>query len=170
MQPAVGAATIARIESEHDVGAVHRTRIAAKNLRYLVETLEPRAAATEVAADLSSLQDELGVVHDMQLLLDGAPARRDRDRGRRSKHEASSSCVQARSSRKIDTASPSSCGSDRSRDDGELAAHAPGIGPTNRSRTSAERVGRARRRTHRCSGGEPRERNFEGGPNDFKKG
>jgi CHAD domain-containing protein len=52
-----------------DGEAIHATRIAAKKLRYVVETLEPSDAAG-VAAMLSELQDSLGAVHDMQLLVE----------------------------------------------------------------------------------------------------
>jgi CHAD domain-containing protein len=57
-----------RVESLTDAGAIHATRIAAKKLRYLAETLEPSAAA-DIAQALSELQDVLGAVHDMQLLV-----------------------------------------------------------------------------------------------------
>ena len=58
----------ARIEELTDVEAIHATRIAAKKLRYVAETLElPEAADTAQA--LSELQDVLGTVHDMQLLV-----------------------------------------------------------------------------------------------------
>ena len=59
----------ARIEELTDIEAIHATRIAAKKLRYVAETLElPEAADTAQA--LSELQDVLGTVHDMQLLVE----------------------------------------------------------------------------------------------------
>ena len=61
---------IEAIESEHDVPGIHRTRIAAKKLRHVVETLEPRPAAAEVTLQLAELQDALGAARDMQLLVD----------------------------------------------------------------------------------------------------
>lgn len=57
------------LESLADTDAIHATRIAAKKVRYVVETLEGDAAA-EIADALSELQDTLGAVHDMQLLVD----------------------------------------------------------------------------------------------------
>jgi CHAD domain-containing protein len=58
----------ARVEVLTDVAAIHATRIAAKKLRYLAETLESTEAA-DAAQALSELQDVLGAVHDMQLLV-----------------------------------------------------------------------------------------------------
>jgi CHAD domain-containing protein len=58
----------ARIEALTDGDAIHATRIAAKKIRYVAETLESTEAA-DVAQLLSELQDVLGSVHDMQLLV-----------------------------------------------------------------------------------------------------
>ena len=61
---------IEAIESEHDIPGIHQTRIAAKKLRYVVETLDPRPAAAEVTRALIELQDALGAARDLQLLVD----------------------------------------------------------------------------------------------------
>lgn len=60
---------LARVETLADADAIHAARIAAKTLRYVVETLETRDAES-VAESLSRLQDVLGAVHDMQSFVD----------------------------------------------------------------------------------------------------
>jgi CHAD domain-containing protein len=53
-----------RVESLDDARAIHRVRIAAKRLRYLLETIaDPTAAA--LVERVTALQDSLGVCHDM---------------------------------------------------------------------------------------------------------
>lgn len=59
-----------RIESAASIEPAHRARIAAKRLRYLLETLDTFPTALESAAQLSKLQDLLGASHDMRLLVD----------------------------------------------------------------------------------------------------
>ena len=58
------ARAIARVESLDDADRIHRVRIAAKRLRYLVETI-PAEEARGLAERLSQLQDVLGASHDM---------------------------------------------------------------------------------------------------------
>lgn len=53
-----------RIKGSSDIRGVHRARIAAKRLRYLLETLDPGSGADKLVAGLSDLQDMLGVAHD----------------------------------------------------------------------------------------------------------
>jgi CHAD domain-containing protein len=55
---------IDRIESADDASKIHRARIAAKRLRYLLETIAEPAAAP-LAEHLTKLQDVLGASHDM---------------------------------------------------------------------------------------------------------
>lgn len=55
---------IDRIDSATDFDAAHRARIAAKRLRYLLETLNGDPDAAALVARLTSLQEILGVVHD----------------------------------------------------------------------------------------------------------
>lgn len=57
------------IESEDDIAKIHKTRIAAKRLRYIVETLDARADAAQAAERLTAVQDQLGATHDMHLLV-----------------------------------------------------------------------------------------------------
>jgi len=58
------AKAIERIESPTDVVAAHRARIAAKRLRYLLETLNGDSDTAAIVARLTELQEVLGVVHD----------------------------------------------------------------------------------------------------------
>lgn len=53
-----------RIESADDAGRIHRVRIAAKRLRYVLDTID-EPAATSLAKQLAELQDGLGISHDM---------------------------------------------------------------------------------------------------------
>lgn len=53
-----------RIKSPGDVEAAHRARIAAKRLRYLLESLGGDPDAKALVAKLAALQGALGVVHD----------------------------------------------------------------------------------------------------------
>lgn len=64
------ARAIERIESKTDFEAAHRARIAAKRLRYLLETLNGDTDAAAMIARLRSLQDMLGVVHDSHRVAD----------------------------------------------------------------------------------------------------
>lgn len=59
-----------RIESADDLDGIHAARIAAKALRYLLNTLSAYPAATATATQLSELQDTLGLVHDLAPLVD----------------------------------------------------------------------------------------------------
>jgi CHAD domain-containing protein len=59
---------VARIESLDDARAIHRVRIAAKRLRYLLEPIADPAAASLVER-LTALQDRLGLCHDMHGLV-----------------------------------------------------------------------------------------------------
>jgi CHAD domain-containing protein len=62
-------ARIDRVQSSTDVGAMHRCRIAAKRLRYLLEALAEFPQAKEVTAQLVDLQDSLGTVRDLRLFV-----------------------------------------------------------------------------------------------------
>ncbi len=62
------ARAVKRARSAHDVGAAHRARIAAKQLRYLLEPLDADPRAADLIARLTVLQDRLGEFHDAQLL------------------------------------------------------------------------------------------------------
>lgn len=53
-----------RIRSPGDVASAHRARIAAKRLRYLLETLAANKDAAALVVTLADLQEMLGVVHD----------------------------------------------------------------------------------------------------------
>jgi len=55
---------LGRIESPADFEGIHRARIAAKRLRYLLETLNGDPAAVALVKRLSGLQDALGHSHD----------------------------------------------------------------------------------------------------------
>ena len=59
---------IDRIESLDDADAIHRVRIAAKRLRYLLEPIGAPTAASLVER-LTALQDSLGICHDMHGLV-----------------------------------------------------------------------------------------------------
>lgn len=54
-----------RIEAAGDVDEMHAARIAAKALRYLLDAMTMYPEATDTAAQLSELQDMLGLVHDL---------------------------------------------------------------------------------------------------------
>lgn len=58
------AKAIDRIESQKDVAVAHRARIAAKRLRYLLETLNGHSGAKATVERLMGFQELLGVVHD----------------------------------------------------------------------------------------------------------
>ena len=55
---------VRRARSITDVASLHRARIAAKRLRYLIETLVSNASASALVVTLAELQDTLGVAHD----------------------------------------------------------------------------------------------------------
>jgi len=57
-----------RIESPDDSGHIHRVRIAAKRLRYVLETIDDPAAA-KLAKQLTEVQDRLGISHDMHAIV-----------------------------------------------------------------------------------------------------
>jgi len=59
-----------RVRSTTDVGAIHRCRIAAKRLRYLLEALDEFPQATAATEQLVALQDWLGTVRDLRLFVD----------------------------------------------------------------------------------------------------
>jgi CHAD domain-containing protein len=59
-----------RIDAVKDLDEIHAARIAAKALRYLLNALADFAAASEIASQLSELQDTLGLVHDLSPLVD----------------------------------------------------------------------------------------------------
>jgi CHAD domain-containing protein len=61
------AGRIDRVHSTSDAGAIHRCRIAAKRLRYLLEALDEFSQARETTAQLVNLQDALGTVRDLRL-------------------------------------------------------------------------------------------------------
>lgn len=63
------ATRIDRVQSASDVGAIHRCRIAAKRLRYVLEALDEFGQAKDVTAQLVSLQDSLGTVRDLHLFV-----------------------------------------------------------------------------------------------------
>jgi len=68
------AAALARhldlIRSTGDADDVHATRIQSKRLRYLLEPLAAEAApAADAVAELRRLQDELGELHDLHVLI-----------------------------------------------------------------------------------------------------
>jgi hypothetical protein len=58
------------IKSKTDFKAAHRARIAAKRLRYLLETLDVDPDVSALVARLVSLQDMLGGVHDSHRVAD----------------------------------------------------------------------------------------------------
>jgi CHAD domain-containing protein len=58
-----------RVDSANDIGAIHRCRIAAKRLRYLLEALDEFVLAKEATASLVEMQDALGDVRDLRLFL-----------------------------------------------------------------------------------------------------
>ncbi len=57
-----------RARAAHDVGSAHRARIAAKQLRYLLEPLDADTRVADLVSRLTTLQDRLGEFHDAQLL------------------------------------------------------------------------------------------------------
>lgn len=59
-----------RVHTADEVGAIHRCRIAAKRLRYLLEALDDFPPAKEATARLVELQNALGAVRDLRLFLD----------------------------------------------------------------------------------------------------
>ena len=62
------ARAVKRARAAHDVGAAHRARIAAKQLRYLLEPLDADPRVADLIGRLTVLQDRLGEFHDAQLL------------------------------------------------------------------------------------------------------
>lgn len=60
--------SLARVGSRADVDAAHRTRIAGKRLRYLLEPFAYDRATVRMIDRLRTLQDRLGEFHDAQLL------------------------------------------------------------------------------------------------------
>jgi hypothetical protein len=63
------ARALKRVRSSRDVGEVHRARIAAKRVRYLIESLERTDATTDVIARLTAIQDSLGAFHDANVVV-----------------------------------------------------------------------------------------------------
>jgi CHAD domain-containing protein len=61
---------IDRLQSATHVGGIHRCRIAAKRLRYLLEALEEFPQAKEATAQLVELQDSLGTARDLRLFVE----------------------------------------------------------------------------------------------------
>ena len=61
---------IERADSAKSISAIHRCRIAAKRLRYLLEALAEFPAAEQATAQLVELQDALGTVRDLRLFVD----------------------------------------------------------------------------------------------------
>jgi len=59
-----------RIEGVADVAGVHKARIAAKRVRYLLEPFKDLGRAHEPAMYLKDLQDILGEMHDLHVLLE----------------------------------------------------------------------------------------------------
>jgi CHAD domain-containing protein len=74
-----------RIEDEADEHAIHRARIAAKHLRYLLEPFAATLPGGGAIIDrLKALQDAFGDVHDSHVFLPQLhEARREAERGRR---------------------------------------------------------------------------------------
>lgn len=60
---------LARIESSDDDAVIHRARIAAKRLRYLLECLQEFPGITAACEQLSELQDLLGRCHDDHVVI-----------------------------------------------------------------------------------------------------
>jgi len=63
------ARALKRLGSARDVGQVHRARLAAKRVRYLIEALEQNAASSDVLTRLAALQDSLGQFHDASVVV-----------------------------------------------------------------------------------------------------
>jgi CHAD domain-containing protein len=61
---------IERIQSGHDVAAIHRCRIAAKRLRYMLDALDEFPSASAATARLVESQDALGTVRDLRLFVE----------------------------------------------------------------------------------------------------
>lgn len=62
---------LASIRSAHDVERAHLARISGKRLRYLMEPLSSRSSAwVRAGKELKGLQDVLGELHDMHVLLE----------------------------------------------------------------------------------------------------
>jgi len=67
-------ASLEHIHSVADIEAVHRARIAAKRLRYLLEPFRDVAAnLVDPVELLKQVQDDLGDLHDLHLLLESLP-------------------------------------------------------------------------------------------------
>lgn len=63
------AQALSRVTSPEDVDEVHRARIAAKRLRYLLEPLDEELGLTDSSARLKNLQRHLGEIHDAHRFL-----------------------------------------------------------------------------------------------------
>jgi CHAD domain-containing protein/CYTH domain-containing protein len=92
----VGALTLALagIHSREDQAEAHAARIAAKRLRYALEPISeqlPEAAA--LATELSLLQDELGAMHDTEVLLGTIGAAIDKSGGDPRRHDPTPALV-----------------------------------------------------------------------------
>lgn len=61
---------IERIQSGRDVAAIHRCRIAAKRLRYILEALDEFPSVSTATTRLVELQDALGTVRDLRLFVE----------------------------------------------------------------------------------------------------
>jgi len=57
-----------KVESAGDARRAHRVRIAAKRLRYILETLTGNATAATLVKRLTTLQDLLGAAHDAHVI------------------------------------------------------------------------------------------------------
>lgn len=58
------AKALSRIKSREDADAVHRARIAAKRLRYVLEPLDEELGVSDSSSRLKNLQQHLGEIHD----------------------------------------------------------------------------------------------------------
>lgn len=68
------AVCLGQVHSLADIEAAHRARIASKRLRYLLEPFRHVAGEIDEAAELlKQVQDDLGDLHDLHLLLESLP-------------------------------------------------------------------------------------------------
>lgn len=89
-----------QLRSDDDVAVAHRARIAAKRLRYLVEPFGGSVAFTDdVVRTLESMQDDLGEMHDMDVLIEGAE-KLNRDIGERDASAVAAFAAHLRATRK----------------------------------------------------------------------
>ena len=65
-------------QASDDPALAHRTRIAGKRLRYMVETFKDSELAREGVAWLKQLQDDLGELHDRQVMIEELEQTADR--------------------------------------------------------------------------------------------